>query len=205
MSKYNLTSTVVNSSPEGVYSYPYKAVLIPHEAMRREMLRAKHAIDNFDPWKHSWKADYLNEWYNGFFLPLMQNCHLIGKTIFLPYCEKCSISMSNKLFKSFKSQLKRLIPIGEIIHDIYLTTRLHEFQTLQSLTKLKNEVSEVQTLYNNWLQHEYEILNESEQFWPYHIDQLGVVSPFIPPYLILFYSLNLFFISFFLLENVFRH
>lgn len=172
---YCLTSPIIPFSPDGIYSYPYKSMLIPHEALRREILRAKQAIDNFDPWKHPWKAEYLNEWFNIFFVPLFEIMLEINENLFIPYSESVNIEYPDRFYTDIKHQLNIIEKIGEIIHDIYVWIKLYPSQRVES-NKLRTEVEEIQILFNNWVDKQILLLNDNEVYWPSSIDRFGVVS-----------------------------
>lgn len=64
-----LTSTVVPQTETGDYFWSQTEFLFPHEAIRRELLRAEHALENADIAKETWKAYAFGRWYTQFFDP----------------------------------------------------------------------------------------------------------------------------------------
>jgi hypothetical protein len=71
-----LTSTVIPVNYDGEYSYEYFSMLLPHEALRREMTRAESAVKAMNVNIHPWKAKRYNEWLKSFFLPIVHDHHV---------------------------------------------------------------------------------------------------------------------------------
>lgn len=84
-SKFELTSTAIKQATDGNYPYYQCSFLIPHEMLRREMHRLANAINNLDLAKSPWKIYCLKEWYQVFFMPVLEDHHHNEETIFFPH------------------------------------------------------------------------------------------------------------------------
>lgn len=84
----NLTSTVIE--PKESYPWHEKMMLIPHEAIRRELLRAEKALNLMDAVNYPWHATQFNTWLSEYFFPALHEHHYVE--------DKASISMLYILF-----------------------------------------------------------------------------------------------------------
>ncbi len=67
---FTFLSTAIPQNEDGEYSYSLQSFLIPHEALRREFLRAERAIEGLqNVAKYPWKADYYRSWLIDFLGP----------------------------------------------------------------------------------------------------------------------------------------
>jgi hypothetical protein len=81
-SKRVLLSKSVQSRDDGEYPFQQKALLVPHETLRREMLYGLKALKHLDPAQAPWKAHCFNEWLSKFLSPAIHGHHdLEGKSI----------------------------------------------------------------------------------------------------------------------------
>ncbi len=82
-----LTSTVVHPTTDGSYPFHVIGFLIPHEMLRRELLRVELALQHglHDTYYHPWKVIALKEWTLDFFLPLLHTHHYIEDNILFPF------------------------------------------------------------------------------------------------------------------------
>lgn len=77
--KIDLTSTVIAQKE----SYPWheKMILVPHEAIRRELLRAERAINVMDAVNNPWHAIIFEAWLSDFFFPAVHEHHYIEENV----------------------------------------------------------------------------------------------------------------------------
>lgn len=88
---FELTSKAHAQSADGNYPFNIEALLVPHEALRREMRRARKALENFDVSVHPWKAHYMKEWLDGFLLPVVHEHHDMEELVVSPELVKLGV------------------------------------------------------------------------------------------------------------------
>ena len=76
-----LTSKVVQESPDKNYSWHEACLLVPHEAIRREFMRAQGALNNMNVIKHPWQILYFNKWVKEYFHPAIHEHHMAEEEI----------------------------------------------------------------------------------------------------------------------------
>jgi hypothetical protein len=81
-----LYSVAVAPSADGSYPYHSRALLIPHEGLRIELLRFQRIVDVVDPVAHPWKIRLLKEWFEGFLLPVVHDHHDNEGTLVVRWC-----------------------------------------------------------------------------------------------------------------------
>jgi len=138
----NLLSMSINRSEDDWYPYHEVALLFMHEALRRDLYRAKKAIENFDPVERLWEAQYLQDFFILYLLPVIELHDLNEDEIFWPYYTNLNI----------------IIPDLERLGDQHNTTRnaadciraISAFDTAEAAVKIKNIF---ELLYNHLIQH----------------------------------------------------
>ena len=85
-----ITSTVIgqNRDEKGEIVWYEVDWLIPHETIRREILRCEHGLARTNVVATPWKARVLNIWMNDFFLPAIHAHHNVEETIVGPFYQK---------------------------------------------------------------------------------------------------------------------
>ena len=90
-----LTSKVVQESPDKNYSWHEACLLVPHEAIRREFMRAQGALNNMNVIKHPWQILYFNKWVKEYFHPAIHEHHMAEEEIlYATYTEVANDSPS---------------------------------------------------------------------------------------------------------------
>jgi len=80
-----LTSSAVTKTENNVYAWEQKEWLIPHEPIRREMLRAERALELMDNVQHEWHIKAFFKWYSEFFSLAIHFHHDNEEKIVGPY------------------------------------------------------------------------------------------------------------------------
>jgi hypothetical protein len=91
---YTLTSTAVTKSEVNEYPWHEFDWLLPHEPIRREMLRAQHAISLLDLVVHPWHAERLFSWLDDYFFRAIHFHHDNEEHILGPYYAKLGANTS---------------------------------------------------------------------------------------------------------------
>lgn len=81
---YYLTSEIIQTRADGHYGYHFKAVLITHEAIRRELNRGANAMKRImtSEKKKDWHIKYFSEWFQHVLAPVIHNFHTAEKVFF---------------------------------------------------------------------------------------------------------------------------
>lgn len=165
-----LTSTTVQPSPDGTYTYDLLGFLIPHETIRREAARGEEALRSFDCQSSPWKAAFFHEWIIDFFVPLLRTHHTIEDSITLPYYLSLNV----------------LAPERQTEDHVELTNRENKLKSAcAALVKacqtadmelVKEKESLVKVRYHELVDKMLEHFAEEEEFWPHLLRQCGPVS-----------------------------
>lgn len=62
-----LVSEAIPQTSDGNYEWYQNELLMSHETIRREFLRAEHALNNLDAQKHPWQITCFYVWFSEFF------------------------------------------------------------------------------------------------------------------------------------------
>ena len=106
-----ISSTVI--LPGTTIDYAEEAFLIPHEAIRCEMLTFTRLLPylNFDV--HPWKAHYVREWLVKFFIPAVHEHHDLEEHLVFPYYAKLGVVIPDYMvrMKTYDMSLSLSNPI----------------------------------------------------------------------------------------------
>lgn len=175
MSELTLTSLAVTATDDGFYPFQIKCLLIPHEALRREMIRGLQAADCFDPAVHPWKAYCFNEWLNKFFIPTVQDHHDIEEKIFFPFYLELGVPTPPKQSADHKVILEKIRSLLELSNTILTLVQSNGDNSI-----LINEKSnEFKELFHQWYHIMDQHLADEELYWPEFIEKFGEVFPLI--------------------------
>jgi hypothetical protein len=83
VSRRILLSKSVQPRDDGEYSFDQKALLVPHETLRREMMYGLKALKYLDLPNAPWKAHCFNEWLSKFLAPAVHGHHDLEGNIFI--------------------------------------------------------------------------------------------------------------------------
>jgi len=120
--KLGATTTVI-PPVNGESPYYERAYLIPHEALRFDMLLLERAIQPqyFQTDRH-WKIKRVCNWYHKFFLPFLHHHHEIEETIIFPrYRAKPGVIVPAELMSEHEDVLKQLESIGVLLNRMVAT------------------------------------------------------------------------------------
>lgn len=178
---YYLTSTAIAPSPTGQYEYEEKALLVPHEALRREIARLVAAAAQFDPWVHPWKAHYMHQWISQFFVVVVHDHHDIEEQIMFPYYRDLGAEFPSKQASDHVTLMDMM---AQVENDAHTVVKLvddagksissgdgHDpttaVQTVQQ--SAQDLVRQIHALNTEFLAH----LEEEERYWPPVIKRYG--------------------------------
>lgn len=171
---FNLTSTAVEATKDGEYSYAEAGLLVPHEALRREFIRGENAFKSFDLLTHPWKIHCFNEWYQKFFLPTIKEHHDLEEKIFFPFFLKLGSVTPHKQSEDHKEILIRVSSISLLSKE--LVGLIMEKEKITENTELIREKTlKLQTEFHELIVHTNEHLADEELFWPKVLLQHGQV------------------------------
>lgn len=158
----NLTSTAITASPDGKYTYNQIGLLIPHEALRREMLRAHNALDKFDPVTHPWQALYLRIWIKEFFAPAVHEHHDMEELILSPEMRKLNVETPAHLNGAHKVLMESLHEIEKLAEEVLALVRTGSGSDNSVLTE---KVNALKTAYFGMETHMKDHFHGEEEFW----------------------------------------
>lgn len=83
-----LTSTAVTKPANGHYQDHDSHLLIPHEAIRRDILRAEHSLKHMDVVKYPWHIVNFYRWISEYFFLAVHFHHDMEEKVLGPYYQK---------------------------------------------------------------------------------------------------------------------
>lgn len=171
-SNFHLTSEAVTPTPDGFYPYHLSALLIPHEALRRELDRGLKALDNYDPIAYPWKAYCMNDWFRLFIIPTIHDHHDNEEKIFYPFYHFLGADMPLKQTDDHQTLTHKMEQIRDLSHEIWNLVKLggNNQETIsQKLVEFKQE-------YKDWHSGMMAHFAEEETYWGPIIEKYGPVS-----------------------------
>lgn len=155
----NLLSSSIHQSEDDWYPYYHVAMLFMHEGLRRDLSRAKKAVDNFNPEK-SWQVDYLSEFLVQYLLPVIELHDLNEDEMIWPYYASLGVIIPD--FDGLGNQ-----------HNITRTSadNIRATTNLASEEGARNIKALVNTLHDNLFRH----YAQEEAFLPQLIADNGEV------------------------------
>ena len=171
-SNFHLTSEVITPLPDGDYPYHISALLIPHEALRRELERGLKALDNYDPINYPWKAYCMNDWFRLFIMPMIHDHHDIEEKIFFPFYVKLGAQFPEKQTTDHHTLIQKMDHIRDLSHEIWNLVKLGG-NTHETIT---HKLAEFKQEYKEWYTEMMAHFAEEEQYWPPILEQFGPVS-----------------------------
>jgi hypothetical protein len=66
-----ITSTAISKAENGVYFYDEGVMLVPHEAIRRDLLRIEHFSSKMNVLTYPWKILNLRTWWDDYFFKVI--------------------------------------------------------------------------------------------------------------------------------------
>lgn len=170
--KITLLSKSIPPQEDGEYTYAQKSLMIPHEALRREMNFGLNALNHLDASKHPWKAHCFHNWLSTFLGPAIHGHHDLEENCFFAYYKKLGANVPEKQ----SSDHKTLIQL--------LTTALETSSKMLNLVilggdnaePLRAAVEELKTSYSAMVTHMLDHLDEEDAYWPAEVAKFGEVS-----------------------------
>lgn len=168
-----LTSTAIATSRDGEYEFQDKALLVPHEALRREMFRLVTAASRFDPWIHPWKAHCMHQWVTEFFVPIVHEHHDIEEQIMFPCYRDQGAAFPDKQAADHVTLMAMLAELEGLAQQTLNLVESPEQSGVVDVRKLRETAElltkSVEVLNKAFLDH----LIEEETYWPPIIKQYG--------------------------------
>jgi len=165
-----LTSTVVKQSDDNNYSQSQCHLLIPHEALRRELLRAEKAVVNMDIVKHPWHIKAFMKWYEEFFVPFVHDHHDNEEKISFPFWVKLgAIAMPTKQCDDHVTLMKIIDELKVLGKEIKSLLDVPDFNE----DAIVNKSNEFKAKFAYLKQHTLDHLSEEELYWPSIYEKYG--------------------------------
>lgn len=170
-SALSLTSLVIPASDDGSYSFEHAAFLVPHEAIRRELMKAANALESFDCSGNPWMAGLLKEWVEDFFVPLVNAHHCLEDSIFFPLYYQLGVALPERIAEDHISLINRLN------HWKSLVTKLdNEVSSKADSNQIKDTERAVREHFSTMRREIEGNFTEEEKFWPSILVKDGQVS-----------------------------
>jgi hemerythrin superfamily protein len=157
-----LTSTVVNKNDDNNYSQSQCHLLIPHEAIRRELLRAEKAVLNMDIVKHPWHIKAFLKWYLTCFVPFIHDHHNNEEKISFPFWNKLgAIAMPTKQCDDHVTLMKIIDDLRVLGEELKSSTDVPDINE----DVIVNKTKEFKAKFAYLKQHTLDHLAEEELYW----------------------------------------
>eukprot|EP01038_Epipyxis_sp_PR26KG_P013161 gene13161-17630_t len=165
----HLTSTVIPFKPDGDYEYHDQFLLVPHEAIRRDMLRAKNALINFNVVVNPWKANFFHYWWHKFFSSFVRHHHHVEEEYVMKYyVQTKGEKIPERFSEDHGTLLARIDTVDRVSSELAALVAqhgtpseadpIHEQITAKSLELVKE--------YNDFNDHMLLHLAEEEEYFP---------------------------------------
>lgn len=156
----HLTSTAVTPAEDGNYTYNQMGILIPHEALRREMSRARSALEKFDPVANPWQALYAKIWFKEFFIGMIHEHHDVEEKIVGPEMTKLGVEVPPHLHGAHKELMEGVGKIEKLADELLTVVRAGAEQSL--LVEKSDELKHLYIeMHDDMLTH----FQAEEEFW----------------------------------------
>jgi len=140
----NLGPTTTVCPPiNGESPFYERSFLIPHEALRFDLLLLERAVQpQYFQATRQWKVKRISHWYHTFFLPLLHHHHDIEEKIIFPrYKQKPGAVVPESLETDHASMLKKLNDISALLKKMESTM---DEKPLESMAEeLRTRISEI--------------------------------------------------------------
>jgi len=165
--KFLLTSKSISICHEGYYPFEEAAFLIPHEMLRREMIKIEKAMKNFDPIAMPWKTMCIFTYYTEFFYPCVHEHHDTEENIFFPHYKALGAQFPDRMAKSHVYLIAKMDTLREVLSTMVNTNSEADLRELKDtlITEFGSFLSEMKA-------H----LAEEEAIWPPIILHYGEVE-----------------------------
>jgi hypothetical protein len=170
--KIVLLSNVITPKEDGEYTYAQKSLMIPHEALRREMAFGTNALDHLDAAKHPWKAHCFHNWLSTFLAPSIHGHHDLEEHRFFDFYKKLGANVPEKQSSDHKALIEML---NNVIEN---SSKMLNLVTLggDNQEPLRAAIEELKTSYATMVQHMISHLDEEDSYWPAEVAKFGEVS-----------------------------
>jgi hypothetical protein len=169
---------------ESSYDYADEAVLLPHEALRMELLRLQRTLPYFDPESHPWKADHMNKWIRAFFVPVLRlQLQIDQNAFYTEYLTTVSGAVDDDVQQllrddSFAARQEVFTLLDKFLSLLNTTCRLAKASRISEASTRELIIAECCELRRSFLDLERSILLclvKEEEFWPAQIRSKGEV------------------------------
>eukprot|EP01031_Cornospumella_fuschlensis_P041207 gene41207-50284_t len=161
-SRYHLTSKAVPESENGNYAFHLREFLLPHEALRREMDRAKRALSNMTNIAgEPWKVEAFGKWFIEYFAPAVHEHHDMEEKVVGPFYQNLGAQLPPKTMAAHGPLVEQLDGMVKKIHEIRRVVRVDPANRAAavSLESLREE-------FNGFVAIMEDHLAEEETDWP---------------------------------------
>lgn len=166
---FELTSSVIPPSEDGVYPFDLQGFLLPHEMMRREMQRGENAVASMDCVKYPWKARAFAEWFIDFFNPIMYAHHDIEENIIFPFYFQLNVIAPDRQAEDHMSLISRLNRIERACKRLLLLVDNTDLDHLAVKSEQDNITAQFLELCEQMREH----FAEEELYWPKILRKCG--------------------------------
>jgi hypothetical protein len=158
-----LTSSAIHPTEDGYYSYDVISFIFPHEPLRRELERGKHAFEKLSQKVLVWKLKYLQTWLTTFLIPIISDHHDSEEKIFAPFYIRLGVEIPENIKGGHVRLVELLMKLEKKMSEI-----------MQNCEDQKEvNVAEISDIYMTMYHHMLEHLQEEEAFWPDAIRSKG--------------------------------
>lgn len=165
-----LTSTAIQERKDGKYEWYELELLLPHEAIRMEFIRADKAIRMMEPIKHPWHIIAFHKWMTEFLLPSIHEHHDLEEEVLGPFYaglgENVEFGSTHKHEELMQQMNEFVIQCNELC--LLATTPSSPF--LLMIEKEDKLRASFQNLKTSMFAH----LHEEELFWPNILQKHGL-------------------------------
>lgn len=170
--KFKLTSASIRESSTGDFSFEDIALLAPHEAIRRETIRAMSAIECLDIDRNPWKARSFAIWFRDFYIQCIKDHHDNEENIMFPFYRKL---MASNIPQNQIDDHEKLTTLLSSILDLAIDAEasVTNGETQDILVAKKETLKTIFTAYKEAL---FAHLAEEETFWPPVILKFGKIQ-----------------------------
>ena len=170
MANFKLTSTAIQEKANGKYDWYELELLLPHEAIRIEFLRAEMAINNMEPIKNPWHILSIHRWFVEFLLPSIHEHHDLEEEVLGPFYANLGENVEFGQSHKHDELLQQMKDFLDKSKDLCLLVTTPTAPFLLLLEKEEKFRSSFHSLKNNMFAH----LHEEELYWPGVLQKHGL-------------------------------
>jgi hypothetical protein len=169
---HQLTSSVIDTTPNGDYPWNVLGLLEPHEMLRRELARGTKALSNFNLKYRPHQAYCFREWFETFMRKMLVEHEESEKKIMWPFFRSKGIFVP----KSFVDAADRFDIILQTTLDAAVDLDNFQKQDKPDPTVLQCKVDDLKSSYAALTDSAHRIFMDEERYWPHQYERVGEVS-----------------------------